>query len=933
MSRKRLLAFILSVALVLAEFYQPMALYANDDVDTIDTGSPNEDIDHAEAHEYNWELDSVSWDKANDVPAYADFVFVCKNQVDELIKAGNAIEDTKSIEAFKWLGDVYYYCNTVKPQSVYKDLSSEINSAMSYDDMNTFNRKAKIIGYLTTAKYDAASYNLAIIENTTKALLDAYYATGEDIKSNTSGSEAFAWIISLKSYISNSSSYISGKVLSEINSAMSYDDIDTFNRVNKILGYMTSWSNMPAVDNATGSDDSITVRSDAIEVIEEDEASITYQATVTFEGKEYKDTYKIAKKDLDWRIESVSWNGSFDVKPTKVEFTLVSDKDGTHYVVTAAEADITLLSADIYSKKYKAVITVNDIQFEDIMIFNSDLKGEFIFTSLPIAKVGLVYNGNAQELITGVTELSSGIIKYSLSENGPFTEDIPTGINAGEYTVFYKGFGNESHKDSDVRNIVASIAKATPSLNNAPQSGSTIKHEFIGEEIQLIDPAIETVSGCTVLYRLDDGEWTVSAPMAKCAGDYIVAYKVQGNENYLDIAEKMVRVTIKLGDNDKILKRTDLGIEMVLKPSTPVQYDGKKHVWSGTVLTEKQKKTMTADLDLRIIGVPEYLKTTIHYKNSVKADSNGYYYVQLSLDKNKATAANLSKTQKKELQSVAKKANKDLKKKDFRVGLSIIPRDLEAYSYDPSASLGNKVVFTDEDKNIIVVDYKTTSKGPKIKSVKCIFGLKTCKESTKQIARVMRNSDGKWSVVLTGAKNYKGVLEGTVGGKGTDIYAIMKVKGYGTVKIKLRRDVAPITVDNFVELAESGFYDGLTFHRIMRGFMMQGGDPTGTGNGDPNQRTIKGEFSANGVKNDLSHKRGVISMARGTDPDSANSQFFIMQEDYASLDGLYAAFGKVVSGMDVVDEICNSARPIDDNGFINMEDRPVIESMTIVDSL
>ena len=129
-----------------------------------------------------------------------------------------------------------------------------------------------------------------------------------------------------------------------------------------------------------------------------------------------------------------------------MEFTLVSDKDGTHYVVTAAEADITLISADIYSKKYKAVITVNDIQFEDIMIFNSDLKGEFIFTSLPTAKIGLIYNGNAQELINGVTELSSGIIKYSLSENGPFTEDIPTGINAGEYTVFYKGFGKAENK-------------------------------------------------------------------------------------------------------------------------------------------------------------------------------------------------------------------------------------------------------------------------------------------------------------------------------------------------------------------------------------------------------------------------------------------------------------------------------------------------------
>ena len=122
------------------------------------------------------------------------------------------------------------------------------------------------------------------------------------------------------------------------------------------------------------------------------------------------------------------------------------------------------------------------------------------------------------------------------------------------------------------------------------------------------------------------------------------------------------------------------------------------------------------------------------------------------------------------------------------------------------------------------------------------------------------------------------------------------------IKIELYPDIAPITVENFVKLVKDGFYDGLTFHRIIPGFMIQGGDPEGNGTGGPGWN-IKGEFSSNGIKNDLKHTRGVISMARAMDPDSAGSQFFIMHADANYLDGQYAAFGKVIEGMDEVDRI------------------------------
>lgn len=158
--------------------------------------------------------------------------------------------------------------------------------------------------------------------------------------------------------------------------------------------------------------------------------------------------------------------------------------------------------------------------------------------------------------------------------------------------------------------------------------------------------------------------------------------------------------------------------------------------------------------------------------------------------------------------------------------------------------------------------------------------------------------------------------------------AVIEVEGYGAITLALDASAAPLTTENFVSLAREGFYDGLTFHRIIEGFMIQGGDPNGNGTGGSEQ-TIKGEFSQNGVENNLSHTRGAISMARAEDFDSASSQFFIVHEDSTFLDGSYAAFGYVTEGMEVVDAICADAQPIDGNGSIAPENQPVIRSVTI----
>ncbi len=161
-------------------------------------------------------------------------------------------------------------------------------------------------------------------------------------------------------------------------------------------------------------------------------------------------------------------------------------------------------------------------------------------------------------------------------------------------------------------------------------------------------------------------------------------------------------------------------------------------------------------------------------------------------------------------------------------------------------------------------------------------------------------------------------------------HVTIDIQDYGTISLELDADTAPISVTNFINLAKNGFYDGLTFHRIISGFMIQGGDPKGNGTGGSDQ-TIKGEFSENGVENNISHVRGTISMARANDPDSASSQFFIVHEDSTFLDGQYAAFGHVTDGMDVVDAICENTPVQDNNGTVKAADQPVITSVTVID--
>ncbi len=158
--------------------------------------------------------------------------------------------------------------------------------------------------------------------------------------------------------------------------------------------------------------------------------------------------------------------------------------------------------------------------------------------------------------------------------------------------------------------------------------------------------------------------------------------------------------------------------------------------------------------------------------------------------------------------------------------------------------------------------------------------------------------------------------------------ATITIQDHGTITLELDATAAPQTVANFEKLANSGFYDGLTFHRIIEGFMMQGGDPLGTGGGGSDQ-DIVGEFAANGYANPLTHTRGAISMARATDYDSGSSQFFIVHEDSTFLDGDYAAFGYVTDGIDIVDAVCTEAVPTDGNGSIAAADQPIITSVTV----
>ena len=160
-------------------------------------------------------------------------------------------------------------------------------------------------------------------------------------------------------------------------------------------------------------------------------------------------------------------------------------------------------------------------------------------------------------------------------------------------------------------------------------------------------------------------------------------------------------------------------------------------------------------------------------------------------------------------------------------------------------------------------------------------------------------------------------------------HAEITVKNYGTVKLELDAEAAPITVANFVSLAKQGFYDGLTFHRIIDGFMIQGGAPNSSSKITP--KTIKGEFKSNGVENPIKHVPGVISMARANDKNSASSQFFIMVGTAPHLDGNYAAFGHVTEGLEIVQKIAKDAKPVDNNGTIPAAQQPVIEKVVITD--
>ncbi len=158
----------------------------------------------------------------------------------------------------------------------------------------------------------------------------------------------------------------------------------------------------------------------------------------------------------------------------------------------------------------------------------------------------------------------------------------------------------------------------------------------------------------------------------------------------------------------------------------------------------------------------------------------------------------------------------------------------------------------------------------------------------------------------------------------------INIENYGTISVELNGDVAPITVANFLKLAEEGFYDGLTFHRIIKGFMIQGGDPLGNGMGS-SEESIIGEFAQNGIENPLLHTRGAISMARGSGMDTASSQFFIMHEDSPHLDELYACFGYVTEGIEIVDALCEETKVENEDGAVAKENQPRIESIEVVD--
>lgn len=187
------------------------------------------------------------------------------------------------------------------------------------------------------------------------------------------------------------------------------------------------------------------------------------------------------------------------------------------------------------------------------------------------------------------------------------------------------------------------------------------------------------------------------------------------------------------------------------------------------------------------------------------------------------------------------------------------------------------------------------------------------------------------SIAACGSKSAPSSLASNNGGAKVNNPKIeISVKDYGKMQFELDPSQAPLTVENFLKLTKDGFYNGLTFHRIIKGFMVQGGDPLGTGYGG-SEATIKGEFASNGVENNIKHERGVISMARSANPDSASSQFFIMHQDSPHLDGDYAAFGHILSGIEVVDKLCDEVPVQDGNGTVAKMDQPVIEYIKVIE--
>lgn len=199
-----------------------------------------------------------------------------------------------------------------------------------------------------------------------------------------------------------------------------------------------------------------------------------------------------------------------------------------------------------------------------------------------------------------------------------------------------------------------------------------------------------------------------------------------------------------------------------------------------------------------------------------------------------------------------------------------------------------------------------------MKKIVCLFIVLVCSITLIGCdSKKKENSDKEEVKYMTGKHNIR-----------------IEIEKYGTIDVELDADSAPITVTNFINLINDKYYDGATFHRIIKGFMMQGGDGTTRGK---ETESIKGEFKANGVDNNISHKRGVISMARAMSYDSGSDQFFIVHEDSTFLDGNYAAFGHVTKGMEVVDKVCNEAKVVDDNGTVLEKDQPIIKSIRVID--